>query len=302
VPARSYGRERGARYAPEAAAPSRVHVASASAAPRTLNDIANDPIPSKPGARPFGIPAAWAPRLVIYPVLLLGLGVALYVSWGQLFPKRADASGGRGGDQRGTLQGGADGNQQNPGAPKLSGIGPAEGSGEKGSGENPKNPAQGNKNDDANKAKEGAKPDGAAKPGAGAQDPAALTNKNAAGANANNPADAKAPPAQPYVIRAISYRDDADGLERAKSTAAELKNRGFADARVARLPKTKGSTDFECVILVGLGDTARDPYLALGIDRLTKLPGFGSGQANQRPFANAFPIRQPEADPARTTR
>ena len=136
---------------------------------------------------------------------------------------------------------GADGNQQNPGAPKLSGIGPAEGSGEKGSGENPKNPAQGNKNDDANKAKEGAKPDGAAKPGAGAQDPAALTNKNAAGANANNPADAERRRRSLYVIRAISYRDDADGLERAKSTAAELKNRGFADARVARLPRPRGA-------------------------------------------------------------
>jgi hypothetical protein len=58
----------------------------------------------------------------------------------------------------------------------------------------------------------------------------------------------------------------------------------------------------ELVVLVGLGDTARDPVLISTIDRLTKLPGFGSGQSKQRPFSDAFLIRQPEADRAAQSR
>jgi hypothetical protein len=247
--------------------PARTHVDDDRVMPRSLNDIAKAPIPeglaAPARARGFPIPPVWRSRLVVYPVIALGLGLSLYVAFSSKLFSRTDA--------KGPNDPASDRSVDNPsGAPWLD-----------------KKPADAN-----TPAPEG---DASVNPGNGgtpARPPGLPTPGSAEG-------DGAAPAVSGFVIRAITYPDNSDGIERAQSTVAELVSRGFTDARWVRLPQGKRT---EVVVLVGHGASPKDTALVSTVQRLIALGGFGKGQAKQRPFADAYLIRQPEADRASSSR
>ncbi|MBI3819645.1 MAG: hypothetical protein HY286_13200 [Planctomycetes bacterium] len=113
---------------------------------------------------------------------------------------------------------------------------------------------------------------------------------------ASIPADANPASGHPQVIRAIAYPDTAEFIELATSTVSQLRQHGFPDARAVRTPRDKEGKRFEIVVLVGIGESARDPKLIAIGERLRAMPGFGAGQSKQRPFEDALIIRQPDSD------
>jgi hypothetical protein len=127
-------------------------------------------------------------------------------------------------------------------------------------------------------------------------------NKDNEGAQPPEGAGGADAPGQVYVIRAISYSDTPDGVERASSTVSELRTHDFPDARSVRIPRDKDGTRFEIVVLAGRGSSPRDPSLVQLRERLQALPGFGPGQNRQRPFEGSFIVRQPDADRASHSR
>jgi hypothetical protein len=270
--------ERASRGAVEASPPTaRTHVDDDRVMPRSLNDIAKAPIPeglaAPVGPRGFPIPPVWRSRLIVYPVIALGLGLSLYVAFGSKLFSRTDA--------KGPNDPTSDRSVDNPsGAPWLD-----------------KRPGDGKSVDGSTPAPDG---DANVNPGNGgtpARPPGLPTPGNPNPGNAEG--DGAAPAASGFVIRAITYPDNSDGIERAQSTVAELVSRGFTDARWIRLPQGKRT---EVVVLVGHGVSPKDTALVSTVQRLIALGGFGKGQAKQRPFADAYLIRQPEADRASTSR
>ncbi len=104
------------------------------------------------------------------------------------------------------------------------------------------------------------------------------------------------PGAAHWVIRAISYRDDAEGMARATSTAQELQARGFPDARAVRIAQSRDPKRFDVVVIVGLGSSNGDPALVALRERLEAVPPINPGE-KKPPFAGAYLARQPEGDP-----
>lgn len=238
--------------APAVSAGPRVHVPHAPTSPKSLGEIASERIPRSPRSAGRRLPAGVGARLLIYPVLLLGLGVSVFVAWDQLFPRSVSAG------------------QEKPGSGEK--LGAALRS------DVPKSPVGGS-----------APPPALEKEGpAGAEKPAAAPKEE--------PKGEVAPGSKGYVVRTVTYPDSPDGEEQARSTVAGLQERGFSDARMVRYAPTKDGRRGSLVVLVGLGESPRDPKLTTLVDRLVNLPGFGTGQQRQRPFADAFTVVQPEAD------
>lgn len=242
--------------APLVSAP-RLYVPAGAKEPISLTQIAATPAPSKPRSHSRTLSELAVARLLIYPVLLLVLLLALWFAWGRMFGSNA---------------GGGVNNVNNPNGPGVHNS------------NNNENRSGAGENGDINKI------DGNNYSPGPSQDNT-LQNRQ----NIQNE-DAKNPPAHPHILRAIAYPDSGDGVELANTTVSQLRQRGFPDARSLRLAKDAEGKRFEVVVVVGLGETARDPALLSLGERLRAVPGFGPGQSKQRPFEDAFIIRQPEAD------
>lgn len=254
----------------------RVHVEPARHDPITLGQLAKEPIPTLKAPSRVSLSPVAITRLVVYPLLLIAL-----VAVGMFAASRL------GGGQRSS---GA-GPENNEGAPTPGALGNSA----------KKDLQDGLVGDPAN-----ATPGSGLVPGnAGTSSDGGIVEGRIADGRITNassapretaPGDSAAGPSHPHVIRAATYPDTPEGMESANTAVSGLRQRGFSDARAIRLPRDKEGRRFDVVILVGRGESARDrDLLSLG-ERLRPLPGFGPGQAKQRPFSDSFIMRQPEAD------
>ncbi|HKE02014.1 MAG TPA: hypothetical protein VKE69_13445 [Planctomycetota bacterium] len=198
-------------------------------------------------------------RFLVYPALAAILAVAVGFAWLRFIPSETQAA--SPGASPGFLNPTATGNHNAPSGPERASLGSAA-------------PAPG---------------DALVQRKAAETPPSSTAPQQAAGSPPKTNVAEK-----PITICAFTYDDSEKNLARAKETVKELKARQFPDVRLVRLQSKAGKKHL--VIFVGSAETAQDVDLLAVLEKLTKLPGFGPGQAQDRPFASAFFDRRPAGD------